>query len=379
MSSSIIENTASYNISDEIDFILNHFKGAKWPRTISTYGTKGAQIYCDDKELAMFFYDVAKFIDCRINAYLANNELFPIDFLMIDIDSSRFRSKESLDNAKSHVERKIKTTFGKEYFKAYSIIWSGNGYYFYIPLEAEGIIFEQLDYLSEFRNNLNIQLSRSFLRFAEHYLSCGYCDIEHNKDTSFKNCMLRIPGTYNSKCLFSYRNKGIKNTDSQIKVIKRWDQRSRVPIKLLLGDFYAWLIDESNRLKNRSFKDQKSLGLNKNLNNSNNASYTIYWIEKLLKTAIDDGRKRILLYILPRYLINTKMLSYGEARDILTKWLVKCDEIEGLDPKTDYILDNCLDYAYRNKIKPMGLERIKNDHIDLYNILIQKGVLDNNT
>ena len=51
--------------------------------------------------------------------------------------------------------------------------------------------------MSEFRNFK--EPSKQFLRFAEYYLSNGKADSEHYHTVSFKNCLLRIPGSYNSK------------------------------------------------------------------------------------------------------------------------------------------------------------------------------------
>jgi hypothetical protein len=44
-----------------------------------------------------------------------------------------------------------------------------------------------------------MKLSRKFMQFAESYLSENKADHAHNITISFKNCMLRIPGSINSK------------------------------------------------------------------------------------------------------------------------------------------------------------------------------------
>jgi hypothetical protein len=53
-----------------LDFILSHFRGSIWPRTISTAATYGAQVLVYSKEEALARFKAANLLDCRINAYL---------------------------------------------------------------------------------------------------------------------------------------------------------------------------------------------------------------------------------------------------------------------------------------------------------------------
>jgi hypothetical protein len=55
-----------------------------------------------------------------------------------------------------------------------SVIWTGNGYHLYIPVESQNVILEQM---SEFKNYK--EPSKLFLKFAEWYLSNGKADSEH--------------------------------------------------------------------------------------------------------------------------------------------------------------------------------------------------------
>ena len=63
--------------------------------------------------------------------------------------------------------------------------------------------------------------------FAEWYLSNGKCDNEHNKTVSFNNCMLRIPGSFNSK------------NNVQVRIMQKWNGTSKVPLHLLYSKFLA--------------------------------------------------------------------------------------------------------------------------------------------
>ena len=78
--------------------------------------------------------------------------------------------------------------------------------------------------------------SKEFLRFAEWYLSNGKADSEHYHTVSFKNCLLRIPGSYNSKNM------------SQVKIVQKWNGISKVPLHLLYSKFLAYLIDQGSKI-----------------------------------------------------------------------------------------------------------------------------------
>lgn len=75
------------------------------------------------------------------------------------------------------------------------------------------------------------------MQFAERYFTKGQSDPQHQ--TKFKSCLVRIPETYNLKCL----NKGLNQEESKIKIIQKWNGK-RLPIQLLLKDFRRWLIQE---------------------------------------------------------------------------------------------------------------------------------------
>lgn len=103
--------------------------------------------------------------------------------------------------------------------------------------------------------------------------------------TSLKSCLLRIPNSINSKY------------NTKVKVVHKWD-RCRPSIKLLIGDFFAYLVDLKIR-KQRKLKKKSSNNIQTNTN-------TVPWIEKLLETPIEEGRKYTLWRILCPYLVNIK-------------------------------------------------------------------------
>ena len=112
-------------------------------------------------------------------------------------------------------------------------ILTGNGYHIYIPIESRYVLEERPEF------NKYEEPSKQFLRFAEWYLSNGKADPNHYKNVSFGNCMLRIPGSHNSRCV--QRNNGIVEPASQVRVIKYWNKQG-APIYLLVGSFLAYLV-----------------------------------------------------------------------------------------------------------------------------------------
>jgi hypothetical protein len=76
--------------------------------------------------------------------------------------------------------------------------------------------------------------SKKIFRFLEKYISKGKSDSVHNKTVSFENCMLSVPGSFNSK-----------HNVCQVKIIQQWNGQ-RFSIKPLLGDFLAYLLDEKS-------------------------------------------------------------------------------------------------------------------------------------
>ena len=117
----------------------------------------------------------------------------------------------------------------KERLSGYpTVLWSGNGYHIYQPVQA--FVLEQEEVFFQFE-----QPSRKFMQFAEEFLSYGKCDYVHNITVSFKNCMLRIPGSINSK------------NGQIVKIGQRWNG-CRPAINYLLRHFRRYLIDQ--KIKN---------------------------------------------------------------------------------------------------------------------------------
>jgi hypothetical protein len=69
------------------------------------------------------------------------------------------------------------------------------------------------------------------IQWAEHYLGDGRADPAHSKAVSFKNCMLRIPGSINSK------------NGEQVRLLQKSDGQ-RPYINWILKDSQRYLIQK---------------------------------------------------------------------------------------------------------------------------------------
>jgi hypothetical protein len=224
-----------------------------------------------------------------------------------------------------------------------TVIWSGNGYHIYIPINAvvlEGIKeFAHVD-----------QVSIKFLRFAEWYLSTGASDSTHNATVSLNNCMLRIPGSLNSK------------NNAQVRLIEKWDG-NRPNINLLVGTFCAYL-------RNQEIIELKKCNSLPRVVTAT-SSGAIQWIERLLQTPIHDHRKFAVWRILAPYLISVKGLSAEQASSIIEEWLNRCNQLNRLnfhpESKTrEGIRGAAIGY------RPISCEKLKIENNELYQIFTQK-------
>ena len=187
----ILPPITSSCITNNVEFILTHFPKPIFSRTISTYKSQGKQFLIFSKEGMAKAYEDSNFIDCRVNAYPYHTEYkdiqrYPPNFIFIDIDSASIKSYNKLEKEFNLTISKIKSQLNGHP----TILWTGNGYHIYQPIDA--LILEEFAEFADFENP-----SLKFIRFAESYLSCGKSDRSHNP--SFKSCMIRIPGSFNSK------------------------------------------------------------------------------------------------------------------------------------------------------------------------------------
>jgi hypothetical protein len=344
-----------------LDYILSHFEHQMqlWPRTISTKATEGMQVKVFSKEEAIAKFKQADFVDCRISAYSywrpslvsdfaeIKNAIAP-NFIMIDLDLYNFElDEDKLLHVLRQTLRKIKELLQ---LSRPSVIWSGNGYHIYIPIDAP-----VLENIVEFSDTE--QVSTRFIRFAEWFLSNGKSDPAHNTTVSLNNCMLRIPGSINSK------------NNARVKVVKEFDKTAPLPnINLLIGSFYVYL-------KDQQIKESRCRNIIQQPSWNNNDSKSIGWIKKLLQTPLPDYRKSCIWRILAPYLINVKGLSYDESYNILASWLDNCGKLRRLQFNSKLKIKQDLHNAIKTKYYPIGLAKLNSMDNELYNFLQKQGVI----
>ena len=161
-------------------------------------------------------YEESNFVDSRVNAYPSYTEYkgiqrYPPNFIFADLDLSSFKDSLTLERALAATLKTIRLKING----SPTVLWRGNGYHIYQPIDA--IILEEFKQFEEFEHP-----STKFLRFAEYYLTNGKSDPSHSP--SFKSCMIRIPGSFNSK---------YAQGKNEVKIIQKWDGY-RPPMNLLL-------------------------------------------------------------------------------------------------------------------------------------------------
>lgn len=220
-------------VEQGLDYILGHFytdidigvsSSDLWPRTISTKTTQGRQIIVYSREEALARFKQANLLDCRISAYPSRKyykrHLAP-NFLFIDLDSQSLELNKELRQTLSNMKRLLENDSVEP-----TVLWSGKGYHIYLPTDA--LVLE--DATNIFEDIEIYDPSRRFMQWSEQYLTDGKADPCHSKGVSFNNCMLRVPGSINSK------------NCNQVRIIQRWNG-VRPSIKPLLYDFYIYLAD----------------------------------------------------------------------------------------------------------------------------------------
>jgi hypothetical protein len=211
-SESEYESDININPIRGLNFILGHLDD-QWPKTISTHWTANAQIRVNHPEDAIYRFSQARLLDCKISAYPEYTDEFrkgakdcnvvggrgiTPNFLFIDLDKGAFNGdlallKAALFRTLHNINEKFHSKFKP------TILWSGNGYHIYLPVQLSGPSW-CLAHTDVFHDLCPMgDADRRFIQWAEQYLSEGKADPAHSKGVSFKNIMLRIPGSINSK------------------------------------------------------------------------------------------------------------------------------------------------------------------------------------
>jgi hypothetical protein len=356
-----VSNLYHLTVEDGLVLILSHFHEPLWPRTISTKATDRRQVPVSSKEQALAYFKAANYQDCRISAYPPNVDENPSVvarfqgikkatpanlIILIDLDRCNFRTQQALKLALAKTLNNIKRLLGDDVNP--TVLWSGNGYHVYLVLDSNRVVLEH----EQIFTGLTDQPSRKFLQFAETFLSCGKSDKIHNNTVSFKNCMLRIPGSYNSK------------NGAQVTTVQLWDGRCKPEINYLLSDFCVYLANQkATKLREQQLRPWTSFSQIASCN------YKLQWIERLLQTSIADGRKYSVWRILVPYLINCRHLLEDQCTDIILDWLGECGRLSrlGFNPKYR-IKDSIMHVGTYGPVHP---NKLKQEYPELYTMLIE--------
>jgi hypothetical protein len=249
---------------------------------------------------------------------------------MIDLDLRDFGNVQiNLDKGLDKILRKISSgTHGHP-----TVLWTGNGYHIYQPIEE--FILEEEERFARLKEPDGKDLTSKFIQFAEEYLTNKKGDPQHNPTVN--SCLVRVPGTINSKCV------------QRVKIIQRWDGH-KPSINYLLRYFQLWLINEKIQYKQMDSKRARTQTANPK---------TISWIEKLLQSPLEDYRKFVVWRILSPYLINIRKCSVDESYEVIKNWLDKCSKLRPLDFNPNYAIKNNIKSATRNGYLPISLRKLK--------------------
>lgn len=364
-------------IRDNLKFILTHFVGQHelFPRTIMTSEIKyqkkidyhlNEQTSMD--ETIRYFQD-SKFKDCKINAFSYNyqhnidfavkNKTAPT-FIMIDLDPSNQTTtnpnpKKTLEKDLHKTIQKMSTVFHGQ--SNPTILATGNGYHIYQPIEPiDGEVLERFEIFYDFLPYLRgWDLTTEFLRFAEKFLSLAKSDSNHNP--SIQSCLLRIPGTINTK------------NNSEVKIIQKWDGR-RPPIQYILPFFMSHLIQRRiDRINQRQTPPKRTFQY------SNDNLPRIGWIEKLLQTPLEDYRKVSVDLILIPYLVVVQKNDENTVFNIINEWLSKCSRLRNVNTDAYYRIRFSIKTTNRKQIPPMKIKTIQCNRPHLFELLKKRYVV----
>ena len=353
------------NIGTGLDFILSHFEDPLFPRKVSTYKTKGGQFFVSNKQDIINAFRVSTWLDCRINAFppftnYKEVQICPPNFIFIDLDKNNFHSSiKDLKFTLSNTLKNINEILGGHP----TVLFTGGGYHIYQPVYCP----TALESVTEFKNY--DKPSQEFLRFAKDYFS--NCQADKSNNPAFKSCLLRIPGSINSK------------SNTKVTIIQKWNGIRSHITRALMEEFRTYLLQKNIDEAKQRQKILNMIRRNK-IRNSNNSNYNINyyyeWIEtKILANPFEDSRKIIVDLILAPYLINIKKISYDKSYQIIREWLDKCNSIQKLDNYQNFVnyrIHSALKAATQKGIGPMNFYKIKTDsryNTNLYLLISQKG------
>jgi hypothetical protein len=359
----------SVSIEEGLDLILSHLEPPYFPRRISTDLTERNppwQILVNSRDETLARFKQSNLLNCRISAYKypvptirGINAQYP-NFVMPDLDRKDFKTDKSLQECLQQTLENFKV---KLHGASPTVLWSGGGYHILQPLDAD-IVLEMESIFNKFN-----EPSRGLVRYAERLMTDDKADSAHSNNISFGNCMVRIPGSYNTK--YTQFNK----VQSEVKIVQQWDGY-RPDIKWILRDYWICLTQENNneildglRRDRRVLRSRWKRGIYRNQRQHNK----IGWIESLYRRPLDDFRKCCIWKIFAPYFINIRMLSQSEAFDLIKDWLDRCNLVKRLDFNPTTLIKS--DLRGVGTFQPIGPHKLRIEIPKLYTRLKGEGII----
>jgi hypothetical protein len=311
-----------------------------------------------NKESMFHYFEKSNYQDCRISAYPRLTQYNGINLVApslvpIDLDLSNFQSRKDLETALRTTLRRILHLLQTRP----TALWTGAGYHVYLPINA--FILEEEEIFAKFGvcSTDHLDLSTKFMRFAEAFFTNNNHDHQHRP--SVNSCLLRVPGSYNSK------------NGEEVKVIQQWDGH-RPSIKYMLREFRRYLIQqqlEAIKVYRKKSKAKPLIRRYGDGNGSRNKPIKIQWIDSLLQIAISDNRKYCIWRILAPYLVNVRKLSDDESFSAIFTWLNRCDAVQLISFYPKPRVRDSIRRARKIGYYPIGLNVLKTENAELYELL----------
>jgi hypothetical protein len=360
-----------------------------FPWRISTYLTNKGQIPVSSREEALARFKQSNLLDCAISAFpFPVPQITAVDgklinaqipyFFLSDIDRKDFKTYKLLQQCLQNTLQNYKTIL---HGANPTVLWTGGGYHLHQALDAD-IILETVDIFKEFD-----EPSAKLMGYLERLLTDGKCDSGHN--TSFGNCMIRVPFSYNSKYVEKNDKGEILNRPfppkSQVKIVCRSDGSQNWPnIRWVLEGYWTYLIQErNNEVLRRLHSEQKRLRFQWKYPNSNRQQQTkseeswikmqYGYIDKLLQKPLDDFRKYCTTFLFTPYFMNKKRLSQTETFNLIKDWLDRCSSCKRLDFNASWKINNSIKSV--KHYAPKTIDKLKLDNNELYTRLQKEGII----
>jgi hypothetical protein len=360
------------DVEKGVDLLLAHFNAAGqqiFPRKMATYLQYGIMVR--SKQDIMNACEKAGYIDCRINAYPyavdsdIDAGLVAPTILFCDLDKKLFSTEEEFNQVLKETLDKIRETFGNDNDKLQpTVLWTGNGYHIYIVLNTKQM--NRYERLVQFCPH-NTEVSKEFLRFAEWYLTSNRCDPEHAATLSFKSCLLRIPGSFNSKCVDAPAD--VIEDNYQVKIIQESIGIGEINNELL-RHYRHRLINTKAALYDKEL-NMRRYALKTSVIKEKFDRQKYFWIEKLIRTPINENRYFAVFRLIAPYYRRILKLSYEESEGKIREWLIACNNLSHVSN-----INNKVSSALKNahEFKPMNLDTLKAENAKKNNIY--KNILD---